>query len=68
MTDNLYQQEPEFALAALREGALLARRIRANNEELHVNMRDSSLVTPADIIGQAQAATRIVGWSLDDGH
>jgi hypothetical protein len=37
MIDNLYQQEAEFALAAVREGAQLARRIRADYGEVHVH-------------------------------
>jgi hypothetical protein len=53
MTDNLYQQEAEFALEALREGTLLARRIRADYLEMHVQMHDRSLDTLADFRGQA---------------
>jgi len=59
MTDNLYQQEAEFALEAVRQGALLARQIRQDFGQVHVHKRDRSPVTLADYGVQALVAGRL---------
>jgi len=59
MTDNLYQQEAEFALEAVREGARLARQIRKDFGQVHIQKRDRSPVTLADYGVQALVSGRL---------
>ena len=59
MTDNYYKQEAEFALKAVREGALLARQIRKDFGQVHIQKRDRSPVTLADYGVQALVSGRL---------